>query len=199
MAVHSLIGNYGIAIIVVSSVIKILFLPLTRKSMESMQVMQKLQPEMTKIRERYKDDAQRLQKETMELYRRHRVNPLSGCLPMLLQIPVFIGLYNTLLSAIELRHAPFVLWITDLSSPERLTIAGYEIPMLAIAMGASMLAQQLVAPAAGDPTQRRIMMIMPVMFTFMFINFPSGLVLYWLVNNLLTIAQQRYVLNRTAG
>lgn len=194
---HRLSGNYGVDIVVVSTVIKLVFLPLTRKSMESMRAMQKLQPEMTKIRERYSDDAQRVQKEMMELYRRHHVNPLSGCLPMLLQIPVFVGLYNTLLNAIELRHAPFVFWITDLSAPERLSIAGVQVPMLAIAMGASMLLQQWMAPATGDPAQRRIMMIMPVMFTFMFINFPSGLVLYWLVNNVLGVAQQWWVIRQT--
>jgi len=199
VALHALTGNWGVDIILVSTLIKVLFIPLTAKSMESMRAMQRLQPEMVKIRERFKDDAQRLQKEMMELYRRHRVNPLSGCLPMLLQIPFFVGLYNTLLNAIELRHAPFVLWITDLSAPERLVVGGVGIPMLALAMGASMLAQQWMAPAAGDPAQRRMMMIMPVMFTFMFINFPSGLVLYWLVNNLLTIAQQYFVLNRSAG
>ena len=196
--VHVATGNYGFDIIIVSTLIKVLFLPLTKKSMVSMQAMQKLQPEMAKLRERYKDDSERLQKEMMELYRRHRVNPLSGCLPMLLQLPVFIGLYNTLLNAIELRHSPFALWVTDLSSPERLVIAGQPIPMLAIAMGVSMLVQQWMTPAAGDPTQRRMMMLMPVMFTFMFINFPSGLVLYWLVNNLLTIAQQ-YVLVKSRG
>ena len=199
VALHALTGNYGLDIILVSTLIKVLFIQLTAKSMESMRAMQRLQPEMAKIRERFKDDAQRLQKEMMELYRRHRVNPLSGCLPMLLQIPFFVGLYNTLLNAIELRHAPFMLWITDLSAPERLTIGGVGVPLLAIAMGGSMLVEQWMAPAAGDPAQRRMMMIMPVLFTFMFINFPSGLVLYWLVNNLLTIAQQYFVLNRTAG
>jgi YidC/Oxa1 family membrane protein insertase len=167
--------------------------------MVSMQEMQKLQPQMAKIRERYKDDAQRQQKEMMELYKRHHVNPLSGCLPMLLQLPMFVGLYNALLNSIELRHAPFVGWIRDLSAPERLAVMGFNIPMLAIAMGASMLVQQMMTPATGDPAQRRIMMIMPVIFTFMFINFPSGLVLYWLVNNLLTIAQQYFLVNRTAG
>jgi YidC/Oxa1 family membrane protein insertase len=197
---HRVTANYGVDIIVLSSVLKVVFLPLTQKSMESMRAMQKLQPEMTKVRERFKDDSERQQKEMMELYRRHRVNPLSGCLPMLLQIPVFVGLYNTLLNAIELRHAPFMGWIDDLSAPERLHIAGVGVPMLAVAMGASMLVQQWMAPAAGDPAQRRMMMIMPVIFTFMFINFPSGLVLYWLVNNLLTIAQQHFVLkSRTAG
>jgi len=198
-AVHVVTGNYGLDIILVSTLIKILFLPLTKKSMVSMQEMQKLQPQMARLRERYKDDSQKLQKEMMELYRRHRVNPLSGCLPMLLQLPVFVGLYNALLSAIELRHAPFVWWVTDLSSPERLVIGSIGIPLLAIAMGVSMLVQQWMTPAAGDPTQRRMMMLMPVVFTFMFINFPSGLVLYWLVNNLLTIAQQYVLVKRTAG
>lgn len=198
-ALHRITGNYGLDIIVLSTLIKVLFLPLTRKSMVSMQEMQKLQPQMAKIRERYKDDAQRQQKEMMELYKRHHVNPLSGCLPMLLQLPVFVGLYNALLNSIELRHAPFVGWITDLSAPERLAVMGFNIPMLAVAMGASMLVQQMMTPATGDPAQRRIMMIMPVIFTFMFINFPSGLVLYWLVNNLLTIAQQYFLVNRAAG
>jgi YidC/Oxa1 family membrane protein insertase len=198
-ALHRISGNYGVDIIVLSTLIKVLFLPLTKKSMVSMQEMQKLQPQMAKIRERYKDDAQRQQKEMMELYKRHHVNPLSGCLPMLLQLPMFVGLYNALLNSIELRHAPFVGWITDLSAPERLAVMGFNIPMLAIAMGASMLVQQMMTPATGDPAQRRIMMIMPVIFTFMFINFPSGLVLYWLVNNLLTIAQQYFLVNRTAG
>jgi YidC/Oxa1 family membrane protein insertase len=198
-ALHRITGNYGLDIIVLSTLIKVLFLPLTRKSMVSMQEMQKLQPQMAKIRERYKDDAQRQQKEMMELYKRHHVNPLSGCLPMLLQLPMFVGLYNALLNSIELRHAPFVGWIRDLSAPERLAVMGFNIPMLAIAMGASMLVQQMMTPATGDPAQRRIMMIMPVIFTFMFINFPSGLVLYWLVNNLLTIAQQYFLVNRTAG
>jgi YidC/Oxa1 family membrane protein insertase len=198
-ALHKVTGNYGVDIILLSTLIKVVFLPLTRKSMTSMQEMQKLQPQMAKIKERYKDDMQQQQKEMMELYKRHHVNPLSGCLPMLLQLPMFIGLYNALLNAIELRHAPFVGWITDLSAPERLHVMGVPVPMLAIAMGASMLAQQWMTPATGDPTQRRIMMIMPVMFTFMFINFPSGLVLYWLVNNLLTITQQYFLVNRTAG
>ena len=144
-----------------------------------------------------------MNKEIMELYRRHKVNPLGGCLPMVLQIPVFIGLYQALLNAVELRHAPFLWWINDLSAPDRLGsvqlpfVQQPGVPVLTLLMGASMFAQQWMTPAAGDPAQQRMMMVMPLMFTFMFVNFPSGLALYWLVNNLLTIAQQYYI-NRTA-
>ena len=133
----------------------------------------------------------------MELYRRHRLNPLTGCLPMVLQLPIFVGLYNTLSHAIELRHAPFALWIRDLSAPDRLMIGGVGVPVLTLLMGASMFLQQWLTPQQGDPTQQRMMMIMPLVFTFMFINFPAGLVLYWLVNNLLTIGQQ-YAMMRSS-
>jgi len=168
-----------------------------------MREMQKLQPQMAKIRERFKDTPEQMNKEIMELYRRHKVNPLGGCLPMVLQIPVFIGLYQALLNTIELRHAPFLLWINDLSAPDRLGalqlpfVQHPGIPVLTLLMGVSMFVQQWMTPSAGDPAQQRVMMIMPLMFTFMFVNFPSGLALYWLVNNLLTIAQQFYM-NRTA-
>ena len=187
-------GNYGIAIILLTTAVKILTIPLTQTSFKNMRAMQKLQPEMTKLREKFKDDPTAMQKEMMELYRRHRVNPLSGCLPMVLQIPIFIGLYNSLSGAIELRHAPFALWIRDLSSPDRLMVAGVGIPVLTLLMGATMLIQQWLTPQQGDPTQQRVMMFMPLIFTFMFINLPSGLVLYWLVNNVLTIAQQYWML-----
>jgi YidC/Oxa1 family membrane protein insertase len=187
-------GNYGIAIILLTTGVKILTIPLTQTSFRNMRAMQKLQPEMTKLREKFKDDPTAMQKEMMELYRRHRVNPLSGCLPMILQIPIFIGLYNSLSGAIELRHAPFALWIRDLSSPDRLMVAGVGIPVLTLLMGATMLVQQWLTPQQGDPTQQRVMMFMPLIFTFMFINLPSGLVLYWLVNNVLTIAQQYWML-----
>ena len=204
---HRLTGNYGLDIILLTILIKVLFIPLTHKSFESMQQLQKLQPEMKKLQERYKDDREALNKEVMELYRRHKVNPLGGCLPMLLQLPIFIGLYNALLSAVELRHAPFMLWINDLSSPDRLppvpsdplaVIAGWDvrIPVLTVLMGASMLLQQRMTPAAGDPMQQRMMMLMPLVFTVMFVNFPAGLVLYWLVNNILTIAQQAWMQRR---
>src|SRR5262249_6675488 len=146
------------------------------------------------LRERYKDDQTALQKEVMELYKRHRVNPVSGCLPMLLQLPIFVGLYNALSHAIELRHAPFMLWINDLSAPDRLMVAGIGIPVLTLLMGVSMFVQQWMSPQQGDPTQQRMMLVMPLVFTFMFINFPAGLVLYWLVNNVLTIGQQYFML-----
>ncbi len=200
---HGFTGNYGIDVILLTVLIKVLFIPLTQRSFRSMREMQKLQPQMTKIRERFKDDTEQMNKEIMELYRRHKVNPLGGCLPMVLQIPVFIGLYSALQNAVELRHAPFLLWINDLSAPDRLGslqlpfVQHPGLPVLTLLMGASMFIQQWMTPSAGDPAQQRVMMIMPLMFTFMFVNFPSGLALYWLVNNVLTIAQQYYI-NRTA-
>lgn len=198
---HTVTGNYGADIILLTVLIKVLFFPLTQKSMKSMKEMQKLQPQMTELRERYKDKPDQMNKEIMELYRSHKVNPIGGCLPMVLQIPVFIGLYQALLNAVELRHAPFVSWINDLSAPDRLGSVQLPFvdqpgfPILTLLMGASMFVQQWMTPFAGDPTQQRVMLIMPLIFTFMFINFPAGLTLYWLVNNILTIAQQ-YALNR---
>lgn len=198
---HRFTGNYGVAIILLTVVLKVVFFPLTKKSFQSMKAMQKLQPEMQRIRERLKDKPDEMNREVMELYRRHKVNPLGGCLPMVLQIPVFVGLYNALLNAVELRHAPFIGWITDLSAPDRLGsiqlpfVPHPGIPVLTLVMGASMLVQQWMTPSAADPAQQRAMMIMPVVFTFMFINFPAGLTLYWLVNNLLTIGQQ-YAMSR---
>jgi YidC/Oxa1 family membrane protein insertase len=196
---HSVTGNYGVAIIVLTALVKAATAPLTQTTFRNMREMQKIQPQMSKLRERFKDDQVTLQKEVMELYRRHRVNPLSGCLPMLLQLPIFVGLYNALGHAIELRHAPFALWINDLSAPDHLMIAGIGIPVLTILMGASMFLQQWISPQQGDPAQQRMMMLMPVMMTVMFVvgGFPAGLVLYWLVNNLLSIAQQ-YWMMRTA-
>jgi YidC/Oxa1 family membrane protein insertase len=193
---NHLTGNYGIAIIVLTALVKVATIPLTGVTFRNMREMQKLQPQMAKLRERFKDDAAGLQREMMELYRRHRVNPLSGCLPLVLQIPVFVGLYNALSNAIELRHAPF-MWIPDLSAPEWLLIAGIWVPVLTILMGVSMFVQQWLTPQQGDPAQQRVMMVMPLLFTVMFINFPAGLVLYWLVNNILTIGQQ-YIMLRSA-
>ncbi|MEK6779757.1 MAG: membrane protein insertase YidC, partial [Candidatus Deferrimicrobiota bacterium] len=188
-------GNYGIDIILLTILIKILFYPLTQKSMASMKKMQDLQPIIVKLKEKYKDDAARLNQETMGLYKTYKINPLSGCLPMLLQIPVFIALYKGLLVTIELRHSPFFLWINDLSAPEQLwdiAVAGYTIPirLLPLLMGVSMFLQQKMTPAAGDPNQQKIMMFMPLIFTFMFWGFPTGLVIYWLANNVLSIGQQ---------
>lgn len=202
---HYVTGNWGVAIILLTLGLKVLLIPLTQKSFQSMKEMQKLQPQMAKLRERLKDNPEQMNKEIMELYRRHKVNPLSGCLPMILQIPIFIGLYNALLNAIELRHAPFMLWINDLSTPDRLGsihipyVEPAGIPVLTVIMGITMLMQQWMTPSAGDPAQQRMMMFMPLIFTVMFVNFPSGLVLYWLVNNVLTIAQQYVMMRRNAS
>jgi len=195
---HTVTGNYGVSIILLTTIVKIATIPLTRTTFRNMREMQRIQPQIQKLRERFKDDQVALQKETMELYRRHHVNPLSGCLPMVLQLPIFVGLYNALQHAIELRHAPFALWINDLSAPDRLMIAGFGVPVLTILMGVSMFVQQWLTPQQGDPTQQRMMMIMPLIFTFMFINFPAGLVLYWLVNNVLTIGQQYWMMRSSA-
>ncbi len=197
---HSFTRNYGIAIILVTVLFKAIFWPITQKGMKSMKNMQKLQPKMVKIKEKYKGDPARMNQEVMSLYKTYKVNPLGGCLPMVLQIPVFFALYKVLLQCIELRHAPFMLWITDLSAPDRLWI-GFDlpylggIPVLTLLMGASMFFQQKLTPTTADPTQAKIMMFLPVIFTFMFLNFASGLVLYWFVNNLLAILQQ-YLINR---
>ncbi len=197
---HRFTGSYGIDIILLTILIKLLTAPLTHKSYVSMKQMQKLQPQMERIKEKFKDDRERLNKEITELYRRNKVNPLGGCLPMLFQFPVFIGLYNALLTPIELRHASF-LWIKDLSRPdwESLPVAlgGWDlgIPVLTILMGASMFIQQWMTPTAGDPNQKRMMLMMTAVFTVMFVTFPAGLTIYWLVNNILSIAQQ-YLINR---
>ena len=197
---YGYVGNYGVAIILVTVFIKLLFWPISQKGMKSMKTMQKLQPKMAKIREKFKDDKQLQQQEMIKLYQTYKVNPVGGCLPMVIQIPVFFALYKVLLQTIELRHAPFFLWITDLSAPDRLFI-GFNlpfvggIPVLTLLMGATMFLQQKMTPATGDPTQQKVMMFMPVIFTFMFLNFASGLVLYWFVNNLLSIGQQ-YLVNR---
>ncbi len=199
--IYGYIHNYGWAIILVTIIIKALFWPIAHKGMKSMKTMQKLQPKMAKLREKYGNDKERLNREMIQLYRTYKINPLGGCLPMLLQIPVFFALYRVLMQTIELRHAPFMLWITDLSAPDRLPI-GFDIPhlggipVLTLLMGGSMFLQQKMTPTTGDPTQAKIMMFLPVIFTFMFINFASGLVLYWFVNNLLSIAQQ-YVINHS--
>jgi YidC/Oxa1 family membrane protein insertase len=199
---HSVIGNYGIAIILLTVLIKGTFWPITQKGMKSMKNMQKLQPKVAKLKEKYKDDSQKMNQEMMALYKTYKVNPLGGCLPMLLQIPFFFALYKVLLMSIELRHAPFMLWINDLSAPDRLPI-GFDIPylggipVLTLLMGASMYLQQKMTPTTADPTQAKIMQMLPIIFTFMFLNFASGLVLYWFVNNLLSILQQQLINRQT--
>ena len=188
---YGFLNNYGFSIILLTICIKIIFWPLTHKSYKSMQGMQKLQPEMKRLKEKYADDKQRLNQEMMTFYRDNKVNPLGGCLPILIQIPVFFALYKVLLDSIELRHAPFMLWITDLSAKDPLFIT----PVI---MGASMFLQQKLTPTNLDPTQEKVMLMMPVIFTFLFLNFPAGLVIYWLVNNLLTILQQLIIRRQSA-
>jgi len=203
--IYAVLPNYGIAIIILTLITKFLLWPLGTKSYKSMHQMKKLQPLIKEIREKYKDDKKKMNEETMALYRTYKINPLGGCLPMVVQIPVFFALYRMLYQAIELRHAPFFLWINDLSSPDRLFSFDFSIPfmqppfgipVLTIIMGATMLLQQKMQPPMGDPTQAKMMMLMPVVFTFIFINFSSGLVLYWLVNNVFSILQQYYTNKR---
>lgn len=196
---YKFFGSYGVAIIFLTSLIKLLFWPLTHKQQNSMKGMQKIQPEMNAIREKFKNDPQRMNREVMTLYKKHKVNPAAGCLPLVIQIPVFFALYNVLLNAIELRGAPF-LYIPDLSAADSLFghVAGFAVGPLPLLMGVSMYYQQKLMPSGMDPKQAKLFQLMPVVFTFMFLNFPSGLVLYWLVNNVLTIVQQ-YFINKKHG
>ena len=181
--IHSVVGNWGWAIILVTVLIKALFFPLSAASYKSMAKMRVLGPRMKRLKELYGDDKARMQQEMMEMYRKEKINPLGGCLPILVQIPVFISLYWVLLGSVEMRHAPWLGWIQDLSAQDPY----YVLPII---MGASMLIQMKLNPTPPDPMQAKIMMAMPIVFTFMFLFFPSGLVLYWVVNNILSIAQQ---------
>ena len=196
---NGLVHNYGVTIILTTILIKIVFWPLTQTSYKSMQAMQKLQPKLKELQVVYKDDRQALNRAMMQLYREHKVNPMGGCLPMVLQIPVFFAFYNALLYAIELRHAPFVCWHTELWWIGRgicdLSVydPSYVTPVL---MGITMFIQQKMTPTTGDPAQAKIMQFMPLMFLMFFLKAPAGLVIYWLVNNLLSIAQQLFI-NRT--
>jgi YidC/Oxa1 family membrane protein insertase len=205
--VYRYIPNYGVAIIIVTVVTKILFYPLTLKSMASMKAMQAIQPQVNAIRSKYKGDPQRVQRETLELYRNYKVNPMGGCLPMVIQIPIFYALYLVFSLSVELQNAEFLcvgraprwipflggqdLWICNLATYD----PTYVLPVL---MGASMFIQQKMTPTMGDPRQAKVMLLMPVVFTFMFLNLPAGLVLYWFVSNVLQIAQQYYT-NRVSG
>lgn len=205
--IYSVVPNYGLAIILITIIIKIILWPLGYKSYKSMSEMKRVQPLITGIREKYKDDKKKQNEEIMGLYRTYKINPMGGCLPMVVQIPVFFALYRMLYEAIELRHAPFIGWINDLSAPDRLFNFGfsipfmeppYGIPVLTLIMGATMFLQQKMSPPMGDPAQAKMMMLMPIVFTFIFINFSSGLVLYWLVNNVLSISQQYYIQKKFA-
>jgi YidC/Oxa1 family membrane protein insertase len=187
--IHDLTGNWGWAIIIVTILLKGLFFPLSDKSYRSMAAMRKLQPRMQAIRERYANDRTRMNQAMTELFKNEKLNPLGGCLPILVQIPVFIALYWVLLESVEMRQVPFALWLNDLSSPDPY----YVLPVL---MGISMFVQQKLSPAAMDPVQQKVMQIMPIALTVFFAFFPSGLVLYWVVNNVLSIAQQWVITRR---
>ena len=197
---HKAVGNYGWAIILITIAIKLLFTPLTHISFESMKKMQALQPKLKALQERYKNDQAKLSQEMMGLYKRNKVNPMAGCLPMLLQIPIFIAFYSVLAQTVELKGEPFIFWIQDLSAPDRLwtlpmslPIIGSGINILPLLMLGSMLWQQHLTPQTGTPEQQKMMMIMPIVFGFVFYNLPSGLVLYWFVNNLLSIFHQLFI------
>ncbi|HKO09974.1 MAG TPA: membrane protein insertase YidC [Alphaproteobacteria bacterium] len=210
---NKLVGNFGIAILLLTVIIKGLFFPLANKSYRAMSKLKKLQPEMMKIRERFKEDRERMNKEMMELYKREKANPASGCLPMVVQIPVFFSLYKVLFVTIEMRQAPFFGWIRDLSVPDPTSVlnlfglvawtppeflAFLSIGIWPLIMGATMWAQQKLNPAPPDPVQAKMFMILPLVFTFMLARFPSGLVIYWAWNNCLSILQQ-WVIMRRAG
>lgn len=185
-AVHKILRNWGWSIAVTTILIKIVFYWFSEKSFRSMARMRELQPRVQALKERYGNDRQALSRATMELYRKEKINPLGGCLPVLIQIPVFIAFYYVIIASVELRQAPFILWIYDLSAKDPY----YILPVL---MGLSMLAQQRLSPTSPDPTQQKMMWILPMVFTVFFINFPSGLVLYWLINNVVQTLQQWYV------
>ena len=208
---HKLLGNFGLAIILLTICIKFLFLPLAYKSYVSMARMKKLQPKMVELRERFGDDKQKLNQEMMALYKREKVNPVSGCLPILLQIPVFFALYKVLFVTIEMRHQPFYGWIRDLSAQDPTTIFNLfglipftppdflMIGILPLLMGGSMYLQQRLNPQPADPVQARIFQLMPIFFTFLLARFPAGLVLYWICNNVLSIGQQWFIMKRTTN
>ena len=196
-ALHSIIPNYGLGIILLTLLVRAATTPLTLRQMKSMERMRAVQPKLQELKEKYPDDRQKQSEEMMALYRREGVNPLGGCLPMVLQLPVFIGLYYSLRSSMDLRQAPFFGWINDLSAPDQLfVIPGLDLPfrLLPLVMGATMVVQQRITPMQADPAQARMMMVvMPVMMTVMFYQFPSGLVLYWMISNLLAIGHQLWV------
>lgn len=203
---HKLLGNFGLGILLLTILMRILFFPLANKSFRSMSRMRQLQPEMLKIKERYGDDKMRMNQEMMEFYKKNKVNPVSGCLPMLIQIPVFFALYKVLFVTLEMRHAPFYGWIHDLSAPDPTTLfnlfglipwtpPGFlMIGVLPLLMGITMLLQQKLNPQPMDPMQAKVFLIMPVLFTYLLAQFPAGLVLYWTWSNVLAIAQQWYIM-----
>ncbi len=205
---YGVAGNYGIAILMLTLLVKLVFFPLANKSYRSMSAMKKLQPEMTRIREQAGDDKMRMQKEMMELYKKEKVNPMSGCLPIIVQIPVFFALYKVLFVSIEMRHAPFYGWIQDLSAPDPTTIFNLfgllpfdppsflMIGIWPLLMGITMFLQTKLNPQPADPVQAKVMLFLPLMFIFLFATFAAGLVIYWTWNNVLSIAQQWVIMRR---
>ena len=212
---YKLVGNFGVAILIVTVVIKIVFFPLANKSYASMAKMKTIQPQMAALRERYPDDKVKQQQEMMELYKREKINPIAGCLPILIQVPVFFSLYKVLFITIEMRHAPFFGWIKDLSAPDPTTVFNlfglHSVRSLACAgdrriylmlgvwpliMGVTMWFQMKLNPAPPDPTQKLIFDWMPVIFTFMLASFSAGLVIYWAWNNTLSVIQQSVIMRR---
>jgi YidC/Oxa1 family membrane protein insertase len=189
---HALFGNWGIAIILLTLLVKILFFPLSAAGYRSMARMRKVQPRLVALKERFGDDRAKMNQAMMDLYKQEKINPLGGCFPIVVQIPVFIALYWVLLESVELRQAPFLLWVKDLSIKDPYFV----LPVL---MTASMWAQSRMNPAPLDPVQAKVMQIMPLAFGVFFAFFPAGLVLYWLVNNVLSIAQQWYVTKQIAA
>jgi YidC/Oxa1 family membrane protein insertase len=187
--IHHLVGNWGWSIVIVTCLIKLAFFHLSAKSYRSMAAMRQLQPRLQALKERHGDDRQKMTQATMELYKAEKINPLGGCLPIIVQIPVFIALYWVLLESVELRQAPFILWIQDLSVKDPYYI-------LPIIMGFTMFIQQRLNPTPPDPVQAKVMMFLPLFFTFLFSSFPAGLVVYWIVNNSLSILQQWYIIEK---
>ncbi len=205
---YALLGNYGLAILALTLIVKLLFFPLANKSYRSMSQMKKLQPEMVKLRERYGDDKQKMQQELMALYKREKVNPVAGCLPIIVQIPVFFALYKVLFVSIEMRHAPFFGWIKDLSAPDPTSLFNLfgllpfdppsflMIGVWPLIMGVTMWLQFRLNPQPADPIQAKVMSFLPLIFVFLFATFPAGLVIYWTWNNILSIAQQWVIMKR---
>ena len=191
---YGLVGNWGLAIILLTLLIKLLTLPLTMKQMRSMKGMAKLKPEMDALKEKYGDDKQRFQQEMWNLYKAHKINPLGGCFPMLIQMPIYIAWYQALMVSVDLYNAPLFGWITDLTKPDTVSIAGFGVPILPIFMGVTMFLQQRMTPTTVDSAQQKMMMyMMPAMFTFFMLFLPSGLTLYILTNTLLTMLHQWYM------
>ncbi len=205
---YQLLGNYGLAILLLTLLVKLLFYPLANKSYRAMSKMKKLQPEMMRLREQFGDDKMRMNQELMALYKKEQVNPMSGCLPIVVQIPVFFALYKVLFVSIEMRHAPFFGWIQDLSAPDPTSLfnvfgllpwdppAFLMIGIWPLLMGATMLLQTKLNPQPADPIQAKVMMLLPLMFIFLFATFPAGLVIYWTWNNVLSISQQWVIMKR---